>query len=216
MAFCTLQIKVGEHNFSWDGIRHLNVGCFFLLLCCEKIVKKLGQQLHLSWEFRTEAGMYWFLKSFLWSTQRGVFIFGTVFACLCFGSFQGSMKIITYICPHQVSNDYYFSIFYIGCFRLVVFWIAAKQMSFFLRTPVQRAANRIFFPGLVRTLTVLCYFNFSIALFLILKCYWSVNTLSLPRHNKTMLRLVDRMKEKQWQNVTVRWKKNGTNDDWCR
>lgn len=101
------------------------------LLCCEKIVKELGQQLHLSWEFRTEAGIYWFLRSFLWGTQRGAFIFGTVFAYLCFGSFRGSVKIITYICSHQVSNDDCFSLFSIGCFRLVVFWIAAKQLYFF-------------------------------------------------------------------------------------
>lgn len=137
--------EVDQHNFSCHGTGHLKMGCFVPLLCCEKIVKKLGQQLHLSWEFRTEAGIYWFLKSFFWATQRGAFIFGTVLAYLCFGSFQGSVKIITYICLHEASNDYYFSLFFsIGCFRLVVFWIAAKQLYFF-RTPVQRATNMIFF-----------------------------------------------------------------------
>lgn len=123
--------EIDQHNFSWGGIRHLIVGCFFPLLCCEKIVKKLDQQLHLSWEFSTEAGVYWFLKSFFWGTGRGAFIFGTVSANLCFGSFQASVKIITCICPHHVSN-YYFSLFFsIGCFRLVVFWISAKQLYFF-------------------------------------------------------------------------------------
>lgn len=135
--YCILKVKflrgvsystseIDQHNFSWDGIRHRIVGCSFPLLCCEKIVKKLGQQLHLSWELRTEVGMYRFLKSFLWGTGRGAFIIGTVFVYLFFGSFQSSVKIITYICPHHVSNDYYFSLFF--CFRLVVFWIGAKQL----------------------------------------------------------------------------------------
>lgn len=165
------------------------------LLCCGKIVKKLGLQLHLSWEFRTEAGIYWFLKYFLLGTQRGPFTFGTVFASLCFGSFQGSVKIITYICSHQSSNDDYFSLFSISCFRLLVFWIAAKQLHFFKNCSAKSSKQDVF-PGVIRALSVLCYFNFPVTLFLILSCYWSTNTLSFQRSNKTMSRLLGRMKEK--------------------
>lgn len=164
---------------------YLIVGCFFPLLCCEKVVKKLGQQLHLSWEFRTEAGIYWFLKSFLWGAGRGAFIFGTVFVYLFLGPFQGSVKIITCISPHPVSNDYYFSLFSIGCFRLVVFWIGAKQLYFF-KSSSAKSNKQDFFSWL-------SYFNFPVTLFLLLKCYWSANALSLERSNRTVSRLLGRM-----------------------